>query len=157
MRKFIGFAIAFGFGLTAAHVYGSFDLVEAKEMTLEKEYINPMKSWGFTNTVTTASNGVKTIHVSGQTGQGDGHEAQADAAFKGVVEQLKAAGATPEDVVKLNVYIVNLSQDAVQGVGAAKSKYFTAEDQPASTWVGVTSLVMPQMLVEIEAVAVIEE
>lgn len=126
-------------------------------MALKKEYINPLKSWGFTHTVTTASNGVKTIHISGQTGEGDGHEAQADVAFKGVVEQLKAAGATPEDVVKLNVYIVNLSREAIQGVAASKSKYFTAEDQPASTWVGVTSLVMPNLLVEVEATAVIEE
>lgn len=126
-------------------------------MALKKDYLNPMKSWGFTHTVVTSANGTKTIHVSGQTGRGDGHQAQAEDAFGSLVSQLKDAGATPEDVVKLNVYIVDLSQDAIQGIGAAKAKFFTAEDQPASTWVGISALVMPEMLVEIEAIAIIEE
>lgn len=124
---------------------------------MQKQYLNPMREWRYTNTVTASANGMKTIHVSGQIGQGDSHQAQAEDAFKKIAAELAAAGATHEDVVKLNIYIVNLTQDAIVGVARAKAKYFTAEDQPASTWVGVTGLVAPGALVEIEAVAIVEE
>ncbi len=127
---------------------------------LAKEFINP-SSMGFSNAVAYSSNGVKTIVVAGQVGY-DGKEtpedigAQADIAFANVVRELQAAGADVGDVIKLNVYIVNLDRERSTAVGLAKAKYFTGENQPASTWVGVASLIFPALLVEIEATAVVE-
>ena len=72
-----------------------------------------------------------------------------------MVSQLEAAGAKVDDVIKLNVYVKDLDPPKTQVVGQAKAKYFTQGDQPASTWVGITSLVHPQLLVEVEAIAVI--
>lgn len=131
--------------------------LEAK--TLEKEFINP-SPMGFTNTVAVKAGGVKTIYISGQVGAGEGGipeglAEQADLTFKNIVEQLEDAGAGVEDVVKLNVYIKNMDTASLQPVGAAEAKYFTQKDKPASTWVGVTGLVYPQLLLEVEAIAVV--
>ena len=127
---------------------------------MPKEFINP-SSMGFTNTVAVASVGAKVIYVSGQVGYEGGNVPddigeQADIAFKHLVSELEAAGATVEDVVKINTYIVNLDGTKANAVGAAKAKYFTQENQPASTWVGVTSLIFPALLVEVEAIAIVE-
>jgi enamine deaminase RidA (YjgF/YER057c/UK114 family) len=127
---------------------------------LTKEFINP-SSMGFSNAVSYTSNGVKTIVVSGQVGH-DGKEtpedigAQADIAFGNLVRELEAAGAGVEDVIKMNTYVVGLDRERSTAVGKAKAKYFTGENQPASTWIGVSSLIFPALLVEIEATAVVE-
>lgn len=127
---------------------------------LTKEYNNP-SSMGFSNSVAYTSNGVKTIHVAGQVGH-DGKEApddigaQADIAFANLVKELQAAGAGVDDVITLNVYIVNMDRERSTAVGKAKAKVFTQENQPASTWVGVASLIFPTLLVEVEATAVVE-
>jgi len=124
------------------------------------DFVNPSKM-GFTNVVTVNANGVKTIYVSGQTGRGpdgipDDLGEQADIAWAGVVAQLEAAGATVNDVIKTNTYIVDIDPDRVRKVGKPMMKYFPQENKPASTWVGVTGLVSPELKVEIEAIAVTE-
>ena len=135
--------------------------VEALEDNgVEKEFINP-SSMGFTNVVSIKAGGAKTIYVSGQVGFGEGGipetiEEQADLAFKNLAAELEAAGAGVEDVVKINTYIKEMDGAKAQAVGQAKAKYFTQENQPASTWVGVTSLIFPQLLVEVEAIAIVE-
>lgn len=127
---------------------------------LKKEFINP-HPMGFTNTVVCTSNGIKTIFISGQVGYADGKvadtfEEQAKVAYDNLVNELHAAGATVEDVVKVNTYVVDLDRDKSRAVRKAKELYFTQQDQPASTMLGVSALVMEQLLVEIEATAVVE-
>lgn len=128
---------------------------------MEKEFINPSQM-GFSNVVVVKAGGVRTLYISGQVGFADNTippdiESQADLVFKNLVREIEAAGATVDDVIKINTYIKDMDRERVQAVGAAKGKYFTQENQPASTWVGVTSLVYPQFLVEVEAIAVVEE
>jgi len=127
---------------------------------VEKEFIHP-SSMGFTNAVSVTAGGAKTIYVSGQVGFADGKVPesigeQADIAFKNLVAELEAAGASVEDVVKINTYIKELDGEKAKAVAEAKAKHFTQENQPASTWIGVTSLIFPNLLVEVEAIAVIE-
>jgi enamine deaminase RidA (YjgF/YER057c/UK114 family) len=127
---------------------------------LTKSFNNP-SPMGFSNSVSYTSNGVTTIHVSGQVGY-DGSEVpsgigeQAEIAFTNLVKELQAAGAEVTDVIKLNAYIVNLDGERIAAVGHAKAKHFTQNNQPAATWVGVAALVLPSLLVEIEATAVVE-
>lgn len=125
-----------------------------------KEFINP-HPMGFTNAVTYTINGVKTIQISGQVGFADGKvpedfAEQADIAYANLVKELKAAGAKIEDVVKINTYIVDLDRAKTSAIRDAKEKHFTQENQPASTMVGVSALVFPNLKVEIEATAVVE-
>ncbi len=128
---------------------------------LIKEFINP-HPMGFTNTVTCSSNGVKTIYISGQVGYaddrvGESFEEQAMMAYSNLNRELESAGASARDVVKINTYVVDLDRDKSKAIRKAKDKYFTHENQPASTMVGVSALVMKELLVEVEATAVIEE
>jgi enamine deaminase RidA (YjgF/YER057c/UK114 family) len=76
--------------------------------------------------------------------------------YDNLVKELKAAGADIEDVVKINTFVVDLNRDKSKAIRVAKDKYFTQENQPASTMIGVSALVMEELLLEIEAIAVIE-
>jgi enamine deaminase RidA (YjgF/YER057c/UK114 family) len=127
---------------------------------LTKEFIHP-HPMGFTNTVAYTAQGVKTIVVSGQVGYADGRfgetfEEQAEMAHRNLVDELAAAGAGVEDVIKLNSYVVDLDSQRSKTLSQVKAKFFTQTDQPASTLIGISALVMKQMQVEIEATAVIE-
>ena len=127
---------------------------------LTKEFIHP-HPMGFTNTVAHTAQGVKTIVVSGQVGYADGRfgetfEEQAEMAHRNLVDELAAAGAGVEDVIKLNSYVVDLDSQRSKTLSQVKAKFFTQTDQPASTLIGISALVMKQLQVEIEATAVIE-
>lgn len=128
---------------------------------LTKEFINP-HPMGFTNTVVCTNNGTKTIFISGQVGYVDGRvgdtfDEQAQMAYFNLVKELEAAGASVNDVVKLNTYVVDLDRDKSKANRKAKDQHFVAEDQPASTMVGVAALVMKELLIEVEATAVMSE
>jgi enamine deaminase RidA (YjgF/YER057c/UK114 family) len=107
--------------------------------------------------------GTRIIHVSGQTAVdaegkvvGTTHEEQTRKALQNLLVALDHAGATPEDVAKFTTYIVNYSWEALEGFLAA-AKEVGADRYPvtANTLVGVASLWLPELLVEIEAVAVV--
>ena len=68
---------------------------------LEREFIDP--AGVFTQVVMVADQGVKTIYVSGQVGQGEDFAAHVESAFQGVVRRLESAGASASDVVKIRV------------------------------------------------------
>lgn len=136
---------------------------------MEKEFIHPETinnfPEAFTQVVTYKGDGVKTVLISGQVavdaegkavGKGD-LAVQADQAFKNFTLALAAAGASAEDVVKLNVYIVDLDGEKVGTVGAAMGKYFTHKDRPASTWIGVQALVSRRYMLEVEGTAIVAD
>lgn len=109
-----------------------------------------------------SAKGGRTIYVSGQVafdaqgqivGRGD-LAAQTRQVFANLEIALKAAGATFDDVVKTNYYMLDASQ--VQAVRDIRAKYFT-KGLPASTLVEVRRLANPDWLIEIEAVAVVPE
>jgi enamine deaminase RidA (YjgF/YER057c/UK114 family) len=81
--------------------------------------------------------------------------AQYGRAIHNVAVALRAAGFAPEDTVKLTYYVTDIQayRDNRKALGAAYREYFRS-DYPASTLVEVRSLVDPNALVEIDAVAV---
>jgi len=81
--------------------------------------------------------------------------AQYGRAIQNVAIALRAAGFTPEDTVKLTYYVTDIKayRDSRSALGPAYRRIFRA-DYPASTLVEVRSLVDPDALIEIEAVAV---
>ena len=102
----------------------------------------------------------RTIYISGQiafdkdgkvVGAGD-MKAQAEQVFKNLETALAAAGAKFSDVVKMNSYITDMSK--VQAVRDVRAIYFK-DATPASTFVEVKGLVRPELLLEIEVVAVV--
>ena len=135
---------------------------------MEREFIHPdtLANFprSFTQVVTTANAGAKTIYISGQVAidtEGnvvgkDDLAAQTEQAYLNLTLALKAAGAGVEDVVKVTTYVPNMKPEDARTIAKARRKHFTQESLPASTLVGVHSLVMPEFLIEVEAVAVVD-
>jgi len=98
------------------------------------------------------------VWVSGQVGMdekgvvGEGIDAQARLAFKNLERVLAETGASLADVVELMTFHTSLVD--IRGFSKVKAE-FIPENYPAWTAVGVKELVMPQLLVEIKAMAVI--
>jgi len=117
---------------------------------------------GWTHVV--ASSGARTIHVSGQVGiDAEGRvvvpgdlKRQTEQAFENIRLALAAVGATFRDVVNTRLYVVGLKPQHVPIIREVRSRYVDATHPPASTLVGVTALVVPEWLIEIEATAVVE-
>ena len=103
----------------------------------------------------------RTIYISGQiafdkdgkiVGAPGDMKAQAEQVFKNLETALTAAGAKFSDVVKMNSYITDMSK--VQAVRDVRALYFK-NATPASTFVEVKGLVRPELLLEIEVIAVV--
>jgi len=98
------------------------------------------------------------IWVSGQVGidanmrPAKGHAAQARLAFSNLKTVLDAAGAALADVVELMTFHIDL-RGASTEFGAVKDEFFPS-NYPSWSAVGVTQLAMPELLVEIRAIAV---
>ncbi len=100
------------------------------------------------------------IYVSGQVGIGEdnkvaagGFETQAKQALENLKRVLEASGAYFKDVVKLNTYVTTM--EFLPVYRELRRSYF-GDHYPASTLVQVAGLALPEFLIEIEAVAVIE-
>ena len=134
---------------------------------MPKEYTNPDSlfgslKYGFSQIV--AANGSKTIYISGQTAWdtqtqiigGRDLAQQARQALRNVQTAIEAVGGTLADVVALRIYIVNYRPEQADAIGGALREFFPKEKRPASTWIGVSTLAVPEFLIEIEATAVLE-
>ena len=132
---------------------------------MNKHYLNPKELGAapkfYTHAVTASGDG-KLIYVSGQVswdaggmvvGKGD-MRAQAEQVFGNVTAILKAAGAKWDDVIKMNGYMVGMDGPRVDAYREVRGKYLVAGKLPASTLVGVECLVHPDLLLEVEVVAV---
>lgn len=113
---------------------------------------------GFSQVVIVETETTKTLHISGQIGEGNNLESQTIATFKNLETLLKECNSSFEDVVKMNTYIVNFNPETDLPIFRKVRKEFLGNDNyPASTLVGVTVLGNRDWLIEIDAVAVIEK
>ena len=130
---------------------------------MKRKNLNPKALFDprfFTHTV--AVEGAATlVFVSGQVsydrdgvvvGKGD-MRAQAEQVFASLAHNLKAAGATWLDVVKMNAYMVGLTPENLNQYREVRARYLDAAAMPASTLVGVERLVHDDLLLEVELVA----
>ena len=111
-----------------------------------------------------AATGARTVYTAGQVsiderggviGLGD-LAAQTAQAMRNVGLALSAAGAGYADIVKITTYVVNYKPEHRAVIGSARAPFFSNCTPPASTLVGVSALALPEWLVEIEAVAVVD-
>jgi enamine deaminase RidA (YjgF/YER057c/UK114 family) len=115
---------------------------------------------GYTHVVTGPG---RMVAVSGQmpfgtdgalVGAGD-PQAQARQVFENLRHCLMAAGATFADVVRLNYYVTDIGH--VPTILAARNEFIDTERPPASTVVQVVALYRPDLLLEVDALAIVAE
>ena len=130
-----------------------FEVVVVPEWAPPKGYVNGVVTRG------------RLLHVAGQIGwdsngsfQSDDVAGQFAQALDNVLAVVRAAGGRPQDLARMTVYVTDLPayRDARRTIGLAwrerLGKHF-----PAMALVGVAGLVEPRALVEIEAVATLDD
>jgi reactive intermediate/imine deaminase len=126
-------------------------------------YINPAeltKPTGYSHVVKAAEG--RTVYVSGQipfdkdgkvVGAND-FRRQTTQVFDNLKAALAAAGATFDDVVKVTTFITDMKNAPV--LREVRAQYF-GKNPPAGTLVQVSALVIPELMIEVEAIAVIRD
>lgn len=152
MRTFVAFFLSF---VVAASVFGG-------EQSMKMKRTNPTqlsRPNGYSHVVEVGPG--RTIYVSGQialnqagqlVGSGD-IKAQTRQVFENLKVAFASSGASLDDVVKITVFMTDISQ--LPGFREVRDTYVTSAP-PASSLVEVKSLVRPDLLIEIEAIAVME-
>ena len=138
-------------------------LISNFSIAQQKQFINPDSlppvSKNYTQAISVK--GGRTVYVSGQVptnakgelvGHGD-FRTQVKKAFDNLRTVLSAAKATPADVVKITIYVVNLNEEKLPVV-REYLKDFVAAQPPTAILLGVQSLFNKEAMVEIEAIAV---
>ena len=129
---------------------------------MTKQEIDPGWSWDDAFLYSQAIQAGNTLYISGQAaigedgsiiGPGD-FKAQARQTFKNLKTVLNKAGAGLSDIVKVTVLVTDMQN--FHAFVELRKEYFTAP-YPADTIVQVQSLALPDLMIEIEAIAVVPE
>ena len=134
---------------------------------MEKRYVNPPElgvAPRFYSHAVTIAGPAKLAYVSGQVswgpdgsvvGKGD-MRAQCEQVFRNLNTVLGALGATWSDIVKMNAYMVGINAENVAAFREIRSRHLKPGALAASTLVGVTNLVQPELLLEVEVVVALD-
>ncbi|MEM8936896.1 MAG: RidA family protein [Pseudomonadota bacterium] len=134
---------------------------------MKREPINPdslfsVEGAGLSHAI--FSQGKKTLHISGQVamdaegkivGAGD-LAAQTNQALKNLGNILASVKASPENLVQIRTYVVNYSPEQFPTILSAIIPFYGGATPAAHTLVGVSSLAVPDLLIEIEGIAVLD-
>lgn len=138
----------------------NFVLGESRVVAGTSVYIDPddlFDNDNFSHVVVTEC--ARHVHVAGQVairpdyrviGKGD-LKKQTREVFDNIDKALTAAGADKSQVYRIRIYIVDFEPRDSRVTGRILREYFDQENMPASTYVGVTSLINKDALIEIDA------
>lgn len=124
-----------------------------ERITTENDWLEPYKislAWRVGDLIFTS--GQASITEQGEiVGLGD-FDAQVEQTMKNVARVLEMSGSSMKDIVKVNIYVTDIS--TFPKVLELREKYFTYP-WPADTIVEVTSLAIPGLMIEVDATAVV--
>lgn len=147
------------YAATALLVMAAFAGTHGRPIVKHTNPTSLSKPTGYTHVVEVS--GGRTLYVSGQialdpsgavVGKGD-LKSQTVQVFENLKAALAGSGATLAHIVKITVFMTDVSE--IQTFRDVRDRYFTAP-LPASSLVQVVRLARPELLIEIEAVAVVE-
>ena len=134
---------------------------------MAKEYINPntlfpSQKYGFSQIVSTTGN--RTVYLSGQAAFdadeniiGTNHKLQMQQCLKNIKAALETVDGSLNDVVNLRIYLVDYNPDTDgDAVTEVLEEFFSGDRLPTATWIGISTLAVDKLLIEIEATAVLE-
>lgn len=117
-----------------------------------------------TYTQVIVATGTRMVFVAGQVAEdahghlvgADDMAVQAQQAFDNVGHALRAADAWPEHVAKITIYVVGEPDAHLQAIEAGRAALF-GDHKPVDTLVGVAALAHPGCLIEVDAMAVVDD
>jgi len=132
---------------------------------LEKQHINPpgiYKHPAFTRIVT-VKGPMKLVFIAGQTPSDENYRCVAPGDYRAqyikvmdnLMVQLKAAGASFDDVVYRRIFVRDVDEYMKVSRDPNTPQYGSPEKPPPSTLIGVTRLSHPDFLIEIDLIAVV--
>ncbi len=132
---------------------------------MTKEFINPeglAEPAGWTHVVT--AEGGKLVFIAGMVAMakngkivGKGNiAAQARKTFENLKVALASVGASPKDMVQMRYYLKDYKPEFLPVIRKARMEVLSLEKSPASALIGVPVLFLDDLLIEVEAVAVVE-
>ena len=106
--------------------------------------------------------GGTTIYLAGQTGyqdeRGEVHpgdfDSQVRVAFERMRKTLQAAGGGLDDIVTMTVFVTDMANGT--RFTQLRKEFFQEDRYPASALIGIKELARPEMMIEIQAVAVVD-
>jgi len=135
---------------------------------MSKQFINPeelynSRQFGFSQAV--VSDPGKLVFISGQLScdkdlhllGGADLVSQSKQAFENLKTAIEKTGGTMNDIVSLRLYMVDYREEDADSIGNVLREYFGTDHPPATSWIGVKSLVNNKFLIEVEAQAVINQ
>ena len=128
-----------------------------------REYLNPdarQRERAYSPAVKTT--GGTTIYMAGQTGyqdeRGEVHpgdfDSQVRVAFERMRKTLLAAGGRLEDIVTMTVFVTDMANGT--RFTQLRKEFFQEDRYPASALIGIKELARPEMMIEIQAIAVLD-
>ena len=132
---------------------------------MEKRQINPwtwQERFGFAQ-AWRVDGAQSIVFAAGQTGvSADGEvlavgdlEGQTRLAFENLRTVLQDAGASFDDVVKVTLYLTDISR--IRDAARVRDEFIDTARPPASTAIGVAALALPDLMIEVDAIAVIDD
>jgi enamine deaminase RidA (YjgF/YER057c/UK114 family) len=117
-----------------------------------------------TYTQVVVARGSRLVFVAGQVAEDadgavvgrDDLAVQARQAFANVGRALAAGGARPDQVAKITIFVVGLREEHLPAIEAGRVAVF-GQHKPADTLLGVQALAHPGCLIEVEAIAVVDD
>jgi len=127
---------------------------------IQPEHLFDSSQFGYSQVVCAAGNTL--VFLAGQVGWNANGEVvsndlaeQARQALMNISVALEAAGATIDDVTMMRTFIVDYRPEFVEQLLPVYQDFFAGKQPPAQTWLGVQSLALPDLRIEIEAEAVL--